>query len=137
MFSHLSTDQDEICCGVEAIDTSSLPFIRCSQSTVFGALNRKARAACTKSTCNTQEWENGLTNRVATQCKQCWHIVTDGRKKARAGHCCFEQCPEKCKGTVFSCFSKKHCHLHRGDWNFHLMNEKKKKPKRRLEDCKA
>ena len=24
-----------------------------------------------------------------------------------------------------------HCHLHRGDWNFHLTNEKKTKKKRR------
>ena len=27
-----------------------------------------------------------------------------------------------------------HCHLHRGDWNFHLTNEKKKKKERKKKE---
>ena len=30
-----------------------------------------------------------------------------------------------------------HCHLHRGDWNFHLTNEKKKKKEKNLKDKRA
>ena len=75
-----------------------------------------------KSTWNMQGCEKGLANRAPTQREQCWHIITDVRKKWGAQHCFFsqycldEQCPDKYRGIAFVLFPK---------------------PKRRLEDCKA
>ena len=110
------------------IDASTLPVNHGSQPIAFGALSRKARGTSRKARRTGRDGEMALQaelgSRATTQRKQCWHIVTDGRKKKKRGtrHCCFDQCRsderclKKCKGIAFFLFHK---------------------PKRGLEDCKA
>ena len=85
------------------MDTSALPVNHCSQSTTFGALNRKARGTC----------KDGKTPKQAEQQLIGYNACTPllmAEKKRGARHCCFDQCvlmndaPRSVEGLLFSGF---------------------------------